>query len=464
MIKKNCYPTYSKDFFYKQISPEFTYFFLLTISIFSLSACTSKEENKRPNVILIMADDMGYECLSTYGSLSYQTPVLDSLAAHGIRFEQAVSQPLCTPSRVKIMTGLYNYRNYDHFGHLQDEAYTFGNLMKEAGYATCIAGKWQLNGLAYKDELTNWNDASRPQQFGFDEYCLWQLTKTRGEGERYADPLIEQNGKVLENLEYSYGPDIFADFILDFMERKKDSSFFIYYPMVLVHDPFVPTPDSEAWTDKNMRYQNDTSYFKDMVAYTDKIVGRIVDKLSVLDLDDNTIVIFTGDNGTHPTIYTQMDERIIQGGKGNTIDAGTHVPLIAYWPDKIKSGAVYGDLIEFSDFFPTLADVVGKEVESDGKSFYALLNRQEQKVRNTAFVHYDPRWGENVNRHRNRFVRTLDYKLYQDGNFYHLKEDIREESPLSDESLSEEERRIKAMLEKELEKHPAWESLSAKNK
>lgn len=221
---------------HKFIDQTSTYHFFLLFIILGFTACTSHEESKTPNVILIMADDMGYECLSTYGSQSYHTPVLDSLAAQGIRFDQAVSQPLCTPSRVKIMTGLYNYRNYDYFGHLQNEAYTFGNLMKEAGYATCIAGKWQLNGLAYKDEIPHWNDAGRPHQFGFDEYCLWQLTKTRGEGERYADPLIEQNGRVLENLEDSYGPDIFADFILDFIERKQDSSFFIYYPMVLVHD------------------------------------------------------------------------------------------------------------------------------------------------------------------------------------------------------------------------------------
>ncbi|MEK6478629.1 sulfatase-like hydrolase/transferase [Catalinimonas sp. 4WD22] len=425
-----------------------------------MSSCSSGHENRRPNVILIMADDMGYECLSTYGSLSYQTPVLDSLAAHGIRFEQAVSQPLCTPSRVKIMTGLYNYRNYDYFGHLQNEAYTFGNLMKEAGYATCIAGKWQLNGLAYKEELTHWNDANRPHHFGFDEYSLWQLTKSRGEGERYANPLIEQNGQVLENVEDSYGPDIFADFILDYIERKKDSSFFIYYPMVLVHDPFVPTPDSEKWENEEMRYQNDTAYFKDMVAYTDKIVGRIVHKLRELELDENTILIFTGDNGTHPTISTKTEERLVRGGKGNTIDAGTHVPLIAYWPEKIREGLVYENLIEFSDFFPTLAELVGKQVKADGKSFYPLLSGQAQQARENAFVHYDPRWGENVNQHRNQFVRTLDYKLYQDGNFYNLKQDILEENPLSAANLSEEEKRIKASLEDELNKHPAWNIVS----
>lgn len=432
------------------------YFFFLSIVPFSLISCAEQQTASRPNVILIMADDMGYECLSTYGSLSYQTPVLDSLAANGIRFDQAVSQPLCTPSRVKIMTGMYNYRNYDYFGHLQNEAYTFGNLMQEAGYATCIAGKWQLNGLAYKEELADWEDASRPNKFGFDAYCLWQLTKGRGEGERYAHPLIEQNGKVLERDPDSYGPDIFSNFILDFIEEKKDSSFFIYYPMVLVHDPFVPTPDSKNWEDEALRYQNDTSYFKDMVAYTDKIVGKIVHQLKALELDENTIVIFTGDNGTHPTIHTRTDQRMVQGGKGNTIDAGTHVPLIAYWPEKIRQPKVYKELIEFSDFFPTLAELVGKEIHVDGQSFFALLNDEQPSLRETAFVHYDPRWGANVNRHRNRFVRTLDYKLYQDGEFYNLKEDILEQNPLSTDSLTPKEQEIRASLQAELQKHPAW--------
>jgi len=116
--------------------------------------------------------------------------------------------------------------------------------MKDAGYATCIAGKWQLNGLPYKDSIPEWNDNTRPNKFGFDEYCLWKLTI---KAERYANPLIEQNGTILERNEDDYRPDIFWNYILDFIERKKDEPFFIYYPMVLVHSPFVPTPDLKEW-------------------------------------------------------------------------------------------------------------------------------------------------------------------------------------------------------------------------
>ncbi len=425
--------------------------------LISSTACTKKEE-RRPNVILIMADDMGYECLGVYGSTSYKTPVLDDLASNGIKFENCVSQPLCTPSRVKIMTGQYNYRNYDYFGHLNTNQFTFGNLMKDAGYATCIAGKWQLNGLSYPNDITDTEDSFKPNKLGFDEYSLWQLTQKAKKGGRFANPLIEQNGKLLDREEMAYGPDIFSNFILDFIERKKDEPFFVYYPMVLVHDPFVATPDSEEWGNEEKRFKNDTTYFKDMVAYTDKIVGRITDKLKELNIDDNTIVIFTGDNGTHPSIYSKTKEMEIRGAKGNTIDHGTHVPLIVSWPDKIKKGVVFEDLIEFSDFFATFSDIVGSENTSDGKSFYPLLTNEKYIPRETAFVHYDPRWGKRVNRYKNQFVRTVDYKLYQDGRFFNLNNDILEKSPLVTGSLSNAELEIKIELENVLKTHPKFDN------
>lgn len=428
---------------------------MLLLAILCLSSCQTKELERRPNVILIMADDMGYECLSTYGSTSYSTPNLDELARTGMKFNTCVSQPLCTPSRVKIMTGLYNYRNYEHFGYLDVGQYTFGNLMRDHGYATCIAGKWQLNGLAYQDEIKDWNDSSKPHKLGFDEYSLWQLTQARKFGERFANPLIEQNGVLLERDKDAYGPDIFANFVMNFIERKKDSSFFVYYPMVLVHDPFTPTPDSKEWQDESTRVQNDTTYFKDMVAYTDKIVGQIKTKLGQLGIADNTILIFTGDNGTHPRVYSKTKERVVRGGKGNTIDAGTHVPLIINWPAAIKHGVVHEGLVDFSDFFATFADVVDSDAKNDGHSLLPLLKGQEYKERETSFVHYDPQWGKNVNRYRNQFVRNLNYKLYQDNTYFDLTADIMEERSLPLDSLSADQQIVRYMLEFELEKHPA---------
>ncbi len=428
-------------------------YFLILTTFFLGWSCSTREatsEPNLPNVILIMADDMGYECLSSNGCLEYQTPVLDQLAVDGIRFTGCIAQPLCTPSRVKIMTGLYNFRNYEHFTYLNSNQRTFGNFMKETGYQTCIAGKWQLNGIVY--DLPGCRDNQRPRHFGFDEYCLWQLTKERKDGKRFANPLIEQNGVFLERDSNAYGPDIFADFILDYIDRKKEHPFFVYYPMVLVHSPFVPTPDSDAWSDPSSRYRSDTIYFKEMVEYLDKTVGRIVQKLKAENLFDNTLLIFTGDNGTHVNISTNTVDGPVRGFKGNTTDGGTRVPLVVSWPDKIKESKVYDGLIEFSDFYATLADVAGREEKSDGVSFYGLLTGEDFVGRETAFVHYDPRWNERVNQYRGQFARTVKFKLYNDGRFYDLAKDRLELQPIPDSLLTDEQlnqfRKLRAVLER----------------
>jgi len=428
---------------------------ILLILALSLSACLRKPDETKPNVILIMADDMGYECLSSNGSTSYSTPNLDKMAATGIRFTQPVAQPLCTPTRVKIMTGKYNYSNYENFGYLNLSQTTFGNVMKQGGYETCIAGKWQLNGLAYKDLYQDWNDPERAVKFGFDEYCLWQLTQenVRGAG-RFANPMIERNGELLETSIDDYGPDIFVDFVLDYIERKKDQPFFVYYPMVLVHSPFVPTPDSEEWADPENRNKRDNRYFKDMVEYTDKIVGKIVNKLEEQGIADNTIVIFTGDNGTHGKITSQTVHGPVKGGKGTTKDAGTRVPMVMQYPRAIQTGRVYEGLVEFSDFFPTFAEIAGVEAESDGLSFLSLITGEGTYNRQTAFVHYEPLWG--AKRTKSRFVRTVRYKLYQDGRFFDLSEDVLENNTLAPDGLSKDELEVKKLLQMELDKAPEF--------
>ena len=329
----------------KRNSLLFAFAFIL---IFFIS-CSQNEQ--QPNIVLIMADDMGYECLGVNGSTEYETPNLDRLSSKGIRFDHAYSQPLCTPSRVKIMTGKYNYRNYEDFGYLNPNQETFGNLLKEAGYATCIAGKWQLNGLNRNNPGNQ--DKDRPHHFGFDEYSLWQLHHKRSEGERFANPLITQNSVDLPRDEDVYGPQVFADFVCDFIERKSDQPFFVYYPMVLVHDPFVPTPDSPEWSDPDRRYENDTAYFADMMAYTDKIAGQIEAKLKEEGVWENTLFIFTADNGTHPSVYTSTNYGEVRGGKGLNINTGNHVPLIVSWPRIIQKSRVSEAMVSFNDFLPT---------------------------------------------------------------------------------------------------------------
>ena len=391
---------------------------------------------------------MGFECLHTNGGKYYETPVLDQMAREGISFTQTYSQPLCTPSRVKIMTGAYNFRNYEYFGYLNEDQPTFGTLMQDAGYATAIVGKWQLNGLAY--DLPGHKDTLRPALFGFDEHCLWQLTEERKEGERFANPLIRQNGRLLPRNEDAYGPDVFCEYALDFIDRHQDRPFFLYYPMVLVHEPFVPTPDSEAWKDPARRYEKDTSYYKDMVRYTDKIVGKIISRLDRWKLD-NTLLIFTADNGTHPTIYTKTNDREVQGAKGNTIRDGTHVPMVARWPDKMRQGKTYRGLIEFSDFYPTFAEIIAVPVQSDGRSFLHVFEDMAASDRASLFVHYDPRWSNRVNQFRNQFAQTTRYKLYRDGSFYDFEEDPLEAHPLT---VADSTSGIKIMLQNVLDKMP----------
>ena len=411
----------------------------------------SCNNNDPPNIILIMADDMGAECLSAYGGTSYSTPNLDRMAREGIVVSHCIAQPLCTPSRVKLMTGLSNERNYTHFGRLDTAWLNMGTLMKEAGYSTCISGKWQLNGLAYREKFPDWNDPNRPHWMGFEEHCLWQLTHGRSEGERFANPLIEQNGKVLETGPDDYGPDIFCDYILDFIDRNHEDPFFIYYPMVLVHEPFVPTPDSKEWADPAARYEWDTGYFRDMMIYTDKLVGKIRDHLEGHGIRQNTILIFTGDNGTDRHITSQTRERTVRGAKGMTISDGVRVPLLIEWPEQIKQGSVYGGLIEFSDFFPTLAALTERKVRSDGKSFLPLLKGEKYDRREYVRVHYDPRWGNWVNQFTNTFVQTREFKLYRDGSFYDLRNDIMESYPMTRDQLTPPAREIYDMLEKSLE-------------
>jgi len=312
-------------------------------SVFSSPQAASETASAaKTNIILIMADDLGYECLKCNGSQSYKTPILDEMARTGVRFQHCHSQPLCTPSRVQIMTGQYNSRNYLEFGVLDPKQTTFAHILKKQGYKTCVAGKWQL-----------WREGkgTLPQQAGFDEHCLWQV---KDRGTRYANPTIQQNGVLKKNIEGQYGPDISCRFILDYIERNQRNPFFVYFPMALTHAPFEPTPDSPEW--KTSKGKKNNKHFADMVAYMDKIVGKILHKLDNLGLREQTLVLFTGDNGTPRTIASKVGDQTIQGGKGLTIDTGTHVPLIASWKGTALKGTVCDDLIDFTDILPTLLD------------------------------------------------------------------------------------------------------------
>ena len=406
--------------------------------------------NDQPNIILIMADDMGYEALSSNGSESCKSPNLDKLAAKGVRFTNGFSNPICTPSRVKLMTGQYNVRNYVKFGWLDREQTTFAHQLKAAGYATAIAGKWQLG-----------RDKDSPQHFGFEQSCLWQHTRSGRSKEkgktidrRFVNPQLEFNGVEKDFTSGEYAPQICTDFICDFIDQNKKKPFLVYYPMILTHCPFDPTPDSTDWDPKRLgstTYKGDRNdpqrHFRDMVAYADKAVGQIVAQLEKSGVRDNTLIIFTGDNGTDTPIVTPWNGTKVVGGKGTMSDTGTRVPLIVNWPAGIqKPGRVVDDLVEFTDMFPTICEVTGaklpKNHPADGASIVPVLrNQADARKKDWIYIWY----------RKQVMVRNKQYSFLanQDGSKAAL---TRYDSPfngrkLKDSALTNTERILKKQFE-----------------
>jgi arylsulfatase A len=407
---------------------------LTLVCIFGLASVSAAEPARKPNFIVIMADDLGYECIGANGGTSYKTPVLDKLAAGGTRFEHCHVQPLCTPTRVQLMTGIYNVRNYINFGQMDPKCVTFGNVLKRAGYATCITGKWQLG-----------QDVELPKKFGFDEHCLWQHTRRPP---RYANAGLEINGTEKDYGNGEYGPDLVNDYALDFITRKKDAPFFLYYPMMLTHSPYQATPDSATWDPKQQGEKAGQSekHFGDMVTYMDKLIGKIVTRLDELGLRENTMLVFIGDNGTGKGTKSMMGEKTVIGGKGSMTQAGTHVPLIVNLPGKVASGKVCADLVDSVDILPTLCEAAGAPLPEgltiDGRSFWAQLRGEKGQPREWRYSWYAPRQSL-----EGEFAANHYFKLYRDGRFYDLRSDIAEAHPLKVDTLEGEPAAAAKMLQ-----------------
>lgn len=380
---------------------------------------------EKPNIIVILLDDLGKEWISCYGATDVATPNIDRLAAGGMRFENVYSMPQCTPSRVCLLTGQYPYRNgwVNHWdvprwgaGARYDvDAYpcNLGLVMRNAGYATAIAGKWQINDFRVEPDALD--------VAGFDDWCMW----TGGEGdnppsnERYWNPYVITRTQPARTYPGAFGSDMFNDFVIDFVRTHHggDDPFFVYYPMVLTHTPFTTTPHEPEAEGKVGKH-------KAMVRYTDFLVGRLVDALDELCAREDTLLIFTSDNGTCRAMVGHVGDRAIRGGKAKTIEPGVNIPFIANWPGTIAPGQVSDVLVDFTDVVPTCADLAGQTVPGesvvDGSSIAPYLRGEADQVardwilamggQNNAKV--SDGGVENEWYFRDRVVRDRRYKLY----------------------------------------------------
>ncbi|MEX0701834.1 MAG: sulfatase-like hydrolase/transferase [Planctomycetales bacterium] len=401
---------------------------------------------QKPNIVLILADDIGVECFGCYGSRQYRTPNIDRLAERGMRFRHCYSQPLCTPSRVELMTGLSNARNYSAFSVLNSDQKTFAHHLKDSGFATAVAGKWQLFGAEQYDDRFR-GKGTWPKEAGFDRCCLWQVDRL---GSRYWNPLLYVDGENRQHGGGEYGPHIAANYLLEFMAEHRDRPFCAYYPMILPHGPFEPTPDSESRQSADKQRN-----FEDMVAYMDKLVGRIVAKTDELGIAERTLILFAGDNGTGRTITSSLDGRTIQGGKGLTTDAGTHVPLVACFPGTVPAGRVSDDLVSFTDFLPTLLETAGAAVPDglDGRSFLPQLRGEKGNPREAIHCFYCPRPERDDK--PVRFARDQRWKLYGNGRFFDVRDDPLEKKPLADLPDDSPASAARRKLAAELERMPS---------
>jgi arylsulfatase A-like enzyme len=390
-------------------------------SFLPLTGC--QQHKRRPNIVLIMADDVGREVLGCYGGTSYETPNLDRLAETGVRFTHAYSSAKCSPSRVKIMTGRYQFRTTEEWGKIPPDERTFGHVLSAAGYATAVAGKWQMALL--KDDPTH------VQKMGFEESCVFGWH----EGPRYHQPLIYQNDTIRDDVKDKYGPDVYLDFLIDFMEKnaEKGIPFIAYYPMAIAHTvsndfwpPPPPGPDG--------RYQT----YAELIAYMDKLIGRLVQALDSMGERENTLILYTTDNGSprdfiteirdrqyiKTPIVSKMGEKTVIGGKGLLTDAGCRVPFIAYWPGTAPEGRICDDLVDFTDILPTLAELAGADLPGgvviDGQSIVPQLKGKPGHLRDWVYNQFE---GE-------AWIRSKEWKLYKDGRLFDMVNDTDENNPI----------------------------------
>lgn len=405
----------------------------------------------RPNVVLILADDFGRELLSAYGGKSYDTPHLDRLSQSGMTFETCYATPLCSPSRVELMTSQYSFRSYSTWGEIDRDADTFVRRIHAAGYQTFMAGKWHMSGW---DEQPKGVTAA-----GFDRHCSYDYaqvledSKSNG-GNQYWGGRIYRDGHP-DRLQ-GYGGDDFTNFLCDAIQQRDEARpFFAYLGLNLLHRPFFPTPDhanapavNESPPAEWLGPVGSADNFPSMVVYVDKLVGRIINTLEQAGLSDNTIVIFTSDNGTDnvheaKTVRSSYLDREVAGGKYFPTELGLNVPLIVKWPGVVNENIRTTALCDFTDIGATICDVanVAPPTATDGQSLARLLAGDTQTHK--PFIYSWGNYERSSRRYKdpaNNLERIFDvirgprWKWISKGKLYDLDADWFEESavPVSD--------------------------------
>lgn len=433
---------------------------ILLITVFLFGCNTVALE--RPNIVLILIDDLSHYGVSSYGGVAINsahgrfeglptsTPRIDEIAREGVRCDMAFAYPLCENTRIALMSGLNNDRNFLHCKRQHASDITFGDTFQRAGYATGIFGKWkQTRGtkeIPGKDYI---------YEFGWDEFCCFDVI---GEDQRFINPNLVINGEIHnyqgrtdldpETGRRWYGPDICNRQALSFIDKNKDQNFFLYYPMMLVHDEHKPTPatkpDSlfdnfdEATHNRDGHTGDQHRYIAEMLSYTDKLIGKVVDKLEEHGLSDNTLVIVMGDNGTKEAFtHTLADGTIYPGRKGGNADNGLHVPLVIRMPSSIpseKDVRTYDGLVNLTDIYPTMADAAGIDIPDrdkiDGISFWPqLTGKIKKEPRDHIYTWYN---GNSFYLDREitlryafdkEFKRYAPSKHYPNGRFFDLRSD-----------------------------------------
>jgi arylsulfatase A-like enzyme len=373
------------------------------------------QPSAKPNIIFILADDLGYGDLSCYGQKKFQTPNIDKLAREGMKFTNHYSgSPVCAPSRSALMTGLHTGHTYVRGNKevqpegqvpLPDDAYTLTEMLRSAGYVTGVFGKW---GLGYPDS------EGAPENQGVDEFFGYNCQRLAHNyfpeylWDNQSKTFLEGNSGTSKG---DYAPEIIHNRALKFLDDHQDSTFFLFYPMIMPHAELVaPEKYMSLYRDKFLPEKSfqgvdsgDTfrkgpygsqpeahAAFAAMVHLIDEQVGSIVDKVAALGLDENTLIIFSSDNGPHvegggdPDFFDSNG--ILRGYKRDLYEGGIRVPMIARWKGTIAPDQVTGHVSAFWDMMPTFAELIKIKIDKkiDGLSYLPTLmgNRKQQKQHN----------------------------------------------------------------------------------